>query len=121
MAGIWRRKRREQSGDGGRHEDQMMPAHGKPWKFLKYRPGNDKISVLRRILATTWRKILVIIQQTFFFFFLVIASWTMLSTLGDANMSEAPAYANILRMWKEIDALRVVWIHLLEYLKGRRA
>lgn len=35
-------------------------------------------------------------------------------------MSEAPAYAKILVMWKETDALRVVGINLLESFKGGR-
>ena len=35
-------------------------------------------------------------------------------------MSEAPAYAKILVIWKEIDALRLVGINLLESFKGRR-
>lgn len=38
----------------------------------------------------------------------------------DAGMSEAPAQAKILLKQKGTDALRVVWIRLLDSFKGKR-
>lgn len=43
-----------------------------------------------------------------------------MALLGNAGMSEAPTQAKILLMQKEMDALRVVWIKLLESFKGIR-
>lgn len=74
------------------------------------------ISVLKS-LAAMCRKIHGIIQQTFLEYLL---HGLCVALLGNAGMSEAPTQAKILLMQKEMDALRVVWIKLLESFKGIR-